>query len=215
MDWNDRFKLYERLYFNELDRREKLSARLSLPFAAMVAVIGLLSYMLNSGKHLPGGLTAQIFWLTFAASSIFLLVGAWFFRKAWYGSTDQSIPTASVLEERHSLLLENNSTQPEQKELTRDQFSKEVFDYFVQTSSVNNANNNYRTNSIYRANVSLTIAILLAFISVIPFYLATNHQSESMSRPIPPPPPPPPPPPVQYVKDGHPKPPPAPKPQRR
>lgn len=36
MEKKDRFVLYEKLYFHELERIEKVSARLSLPFTVML-----------------------------------------------------------------------------------------------------------------------------------------------------------------------------------
>ena len=48
MNQDQLFLFYEKLYFQELDRREKLSARLNVPLAVMVATVGFLSFMLNN-----------------------------------------------------------------------------------------------------------------------------------------------------------------------
>lgn len=57
MNQEQLFAFYEKLYFQELERREKLSARLNVPLAILVAVIGFLSFMLNSA---PTGITGCI-----------------------------------------------------------------------------------------------------------------------------------------------------------
>jgi hypothetical protein len=55
MNEDQLFQLYEKLYFHELDRREKLSARLNMPLAVLVAITDFLSYMLqNRQEHLTG-----------------------------------------------------------------------------------------------------------------------------------------------------------------
>ena len=208
MDWDNRLKLYERLYFNELDRREKIGARLTLPFTAMVATIGLLSFMLNSDRGLPPGFIKLIFWGIFALATLFLILGAWFFRKAWYGSTDRYIPTAFELEHYYESSRESYSNFPEGKEWASRRFNELLFERYIKSSTANAENNDYRTKNVFASSLFLTVAILLSLFAAVPFYIGTNQYEEiRVTRPSQPPPPPPPPP-ERLVKDGHPKPPP-------
>jgi len=167
----DRFKLYERLYFYESERREKISARLSITFAAILATVGFLSFMLNADTHPRWCVAQMLFWLLFIASACALLVGAWFFRRAWYGNTDQHLPPADKIEAYHAELVTLYRDEPNADELVQKYFSSFMFDYYIKTSSIITANNDGRTYSIYRANLSLTIAVLLSFLAAIPFYV--------------------------------------------
>jgi hypothetical protein len=214
MHQDDRTALYEKLYFHELERREKISARLALPFAAILATVGLLSFMLNAEGR---PFNHPLFWLAFAASSAALFAGAWFFRLAWFGHDDKLLSTADEIEKYHAKLVAIYSPYPEADQLVKKYFGDFLFDYYKRDSSANAVNNDRRAYDIYRANVALTMAILLAFITAIPFYAyRTSPGAIAMTeeKPLPPPPPPPPPPPERSVKGDVPPPPPPPVTQR-
>src|SRR5690606_38555728 len=125
----------------ESDRREKISARLSISFAAILANVGLLSFMLNSDRH-PSNCALQVlFWLLFAAAFVALLVGAWFFRKAWYGNTDEHMPSAQEMESYPAELLKTYKEYEDGESIAQQHFDDFVFNYLVKTSSVITANN--------------------------------------------------------------------------
>lgn len=170
MNRDERFKFYEKLYFFESDRREKISARLSISFAAILANVGLLSYMLNADGH-PSSCVAQVlFWLLFAAAVVAVFVGAWFFRKAWYGNTDEHMPSAREMESYHGELLTTYKEYDDGETIANQHFDDFIFNYLIKTSSIITSNNDRRTLHIYRANICLTAAVLLSFSAAIPFY---------------------------------------------
>lgn len=209
----ERFKLYEKLYFQELDRREKISSRLALPFAVIVATVGLLSFMLNSGDKPDYQPYVALFWLLFVASAVALAFGAWFFRKAWFGDTDKLLPTAGDIEGYYRELVTTYEGFDDHEKLVHSAFEEFLFNYFAQYSSENAINNDRRSYNIHRATVSLTVSVLLAFVAALPFFIANQlTRNHEMTRPEPPPPPPPPPP--RDVKGHTPKPPPLPPPTR-
>ena len=220
MTRDERFKLYENLYFQEIERREKISARLSLPLAAILANVGLLSFMLNSADRPHSQLSGTFFWLLFCASSIALLLGAWFFRKAWFGHTDKLLPTASQIELYHEKLVLTYQDFDNSDDLVKEHFGNFLFDYYKRFSSTNATNNDQRSYNIYRANAALTVAVLLALATAVPFYVSRSAVEPSNSSEIaamtePKAPPPPPPPPERLVKGDTPKAPPPPPPERR
>lgn len=206
MDREQRAALYEKLYFHELERREKISARLTLPFGAMLATIGLLSFMLNAEVRPLG---QHFFWLLFSAACVALLIGAFFFRLAWFGHSDKLLPTASNIEAYHTELKAIYAPYPNADELVARHFGDFIFDYLKRDSSANAVNNDRRSYNIYRANVALTVAVLLAFVTAVPFYAYRTSSGATVmtdSKPLPPPPPPPPPPPERSVKGDVPPP---------
>lgn len=173
MNRDDRFKFYEKLYFYESDRREKISARLSISFAAILANVGLLSFMLNSDNH-PASCTLQVlFWLLFLAALVALLAGSWFFRKAWYGTTDEHLPSAREMESYHAELQTTYKDYEGGDSIAQTHFYEFVFNCLIKTSSVITSNNDGRTFHIYRANICLTAAVLFSFLAAIPFYIGS------------------------------------------
>jgi hypothetical protein len=207
MTRDDRFKLYEKLYFQELERREKISARLTLPFGAILATVGLLSFMLNSSTQPHANTWRLLFWSLFSLSSIALLVGAWFFRKAWFGHTDKLLPTAYQIEDYHQKLSSTYEEFDTHDELVKTHFNNFLFDYYVRDSSINAVNNDERSYNIYRASFGLTLAVLLALVTAVPFYIGNTSSGASQMTEPKAPPPPPPPPPERSVKGDTPRPP--------
>jgi hypothetical protein len=173
MNSTERATLYEKLYFGELERRDKISARLALPFAVIVATVGLLSYFLQLPEKpdvLPWN---AMFWSLYGASVAALLAGVWFFRKAWFGHTDRLLPTAGHIEEYYRLLEETYRSYEDSQSLVDKHFRDFLFKYFVECSSANAINNDRRSFDIYRATASLTASVLLAFSLIVPV-LATS-----------------------------------------
>jgi hypothetical protein len=157
MTEDDLFKLYERLYFHELERRERLSARLNVPLAVLVAAIGFLAFMLQSAPRDFNSWLALAFWLLFCSAAISCAAGMWFFRKAWFGHTDKLLPTA-------------NETETYRQELIKLYEAYDNAQKLVEAASENTINNDARSYNLYRATSSITVAVLLAFVAFIPFY---------------------------------------------
>lgn len=175
----ERFQLYEKLYFRELDRIEKVSARLGLPFAVLLSAVALLSFLLNSLDRSNDGIWLNLFWILFFLSSLFLVIGAFFFRMAWFGHTDKYLPTAIEIENYYLELQTTYQDEPKKDQLVEKYFKDFLFDYYAQFASENAVSNDTRSYNIYRTIVALTISIFLGFSAVIPFYLG-NLNTENL-----------------------------------
>lgn len=174
MNQDQLFQFYEKLYFQELDRREKLSARLNLPLAILVAVIGFLSFMLNNAPRdiqAPGHL---IFWIGFIASCTATGFGAWYFKASWFGHTDKLLPTANATEDYRNTLVELYKEYDEKDALVETALKAYLYDYYMKFSSVNTTNNDARAYHLYQATYAITISVLLAFFAFIPYFIS-NH----------------------------------------
>lgn len=173
------FTLYEKLYFQELDRREKLSARLNLPLAVLVAVIGFLSFMLDRAPRDINTIVHFFFWMCFLGACVASAVGAWFFRASWFGHSDKLLPTANATEEYRNELIRFYDEFEEKDALVEAGLMRYLYDYYMKFSSVNTTNNDARSYHLYQATYAITVAALLAFIAFVPYFL-TNH-GESLS----------------------------------
>lgn len=175
MNQEQLFSLYEKLYFQELERREKLSARLNVPLAILVAVVGLLSFMLNNA---PVGVSAWpsiFFWVFFLSASIATVLGAWFFKSSWFGHTDKLLPTANETEAYRCQLIDLYKDFGEKEQLVEDAMKKYLYDYYKQFSSENTVNNDARAYHLYQATYAITVAVLLAFLAFIPYFFVKQE----------------------------------------
>lgn len=171
MNEDQLFLLYERLYFHELERRERLSGRLNVPLAILVSVIGFLAFMLQSApRHIDGSL-AVVFWLLFCASVASCGAGMWFFRRAWFGHMDKLLPTANHTERYRHEIAKLYEPYDNASQLTAYAMKRYLYEYFMRFSSENTVNNDQRSYNIYRATYAISIAVLLAFLAFVPFHM--------------------------------------------
>jgi len=167
------------MYFRELERIEKISARLALPFGVLLAVAALLSFLLNSANKPTEAPWHGLFWTFFALSCISLAVGAWFFRMAWFGHLDKLMPTAAAIEDYYETLTKTYEEFEDAADLTDKAFASFLFDYYQWFASENAINNDRRSYNIYRALVTFTLAVFFSLISAVPFYVGTLTVEDS------------------------------------
>ncbi|MGQ0543938.1 MAG: hypothetical protein ACT4P3_01210 [Betaproteobacteria bacterium] len=171
MNEDQLFLLYERLYFHELERRERLSARLNVPLAILVSVVGFLAFMLQTApRHLDGWLAIG-FWMLFCSAAASCGVGMWFFRRAWFGHADKLLPTANRTETYRQEVARLYEPYENAVELTAAAMKRYFYEYYMRVSSDNTANNDQRSYDIYRATYAISVAVLLAFLAFVPFQL--------------------------------------------
>ena len=175
MNQEQLFSFYEKLYFQELERREKLSARLNVPLAILVAVVGFLSFMLNSAPIGISGRHNFLFWVFFVLASCATAVGAWFFKASWFGHTDKLLPTANETEAYRSQLIDLYKDYDERDQLVEDALKQYLYDYYKQFSSENTVNNDARAYHLYQATYSITVAVMLAFLAFIPYFFVKQE----------------------------------------
>ena len=170
MNQEQLFLFYEKLYFQEQDRREKLNSRLNVPLAILVATIGFLSFMLNKIPSGVSGWAEIIFWILFILACLATAVGAWFFRLSWFGHTDKLLPTANETEAYRQELMEFYKEYEERDMLVEYGLKTYLYDYYKQFSSENTINNDARAYHLYLATYAITVAVVLAFFAFIPHY---------------------------------------------
>lgn len=201
MDAKERFNFYEKIYLQELERREKINTRLNLPLAISVALIGLLAFMLKNTPPEMVGFWSIIFWVLFVASCLALIFGFAFFRLCWFGHTDQLMPTAQEIENYYLTLKAHYAPYDDADNNINNSFRDFLLGSYLKYSTTNSANNDRRTYNLYRTTVSITAALSLAFLSFVPFQLSTlayqtsqqNKDPVNMTdKKLPPPPPLPP-----------------------
>lgn len=177
MNKEELFKFYERQYFHEIDMREKLNSRLQLPLAALLALSGFLGYMLQNKNPDIGGGPSMIFWIFYLAALTSIGCALYFFRKSWFGPTDKLLPTAKTIEEYRKQLVDLYKDYENSEELVEKGLKESLYNYYVEFSSANTTNNDARSYNIYRTTVSLTVAMVLAFLTFLPYYFFRMDKS--------------------------------------
>jgi hypothetical protein len=182
MNKSDRIKLYEKLYFHELDRREKIAARLSTPLGALIGSIGVFAFLLNSNPKFSSQISGSLFWIVLTAGLFALVGGAWHFRTAWLAHDERHVATAAKIDNYLEKLEEHYKGQPNSAQRVQEDFSQFLLDTFRRSATTNAENNDERSEALHKAGSWLTIAVSLALLSTIPYYLGkkqTNVRQEA------------------------------------
>lgn len=222
MDKKDAITLYEKLYFHEIDAREKLNARLQTPLTLIVSFVGVLAFMLQNYEHLGFSTAAIVFLLLLGLATTALAFATFFFIRSWYNNTYSFVPAAIETELYRETLKKTYAQYEDGEQLAAEHFSDYLMNYYVQASSENTKCNDRRSIYLHKTSGALIATAAVAFLAFIAFYLggldkskinkATEvsiispvtinggHMADTPSKPAPPPPPPPPP--MRQIREG-------------
>ncbi|WLH44303.1 hypothetical protein [Pseudomonas beijingensis] len=180
MDEKERFVLYEKVFFQELDRKEKLYARLNMPLAMLVAITTFLSYMLNKAPTTEDGTSSIFFWIFYLGTCVMLLLGALYFRAAWtLRDSDRGLPTLIDLETHRRSFSDDFEKYWDTPEEAEKHFKSLVINYYIEGATVNTENNDKR--GVYLRSLAnyVTAALFLSILSFLPFYVHQQEQAKN------------------------------------
>ena len=176
MDEKERFAFYEKVFYQEIDRKEKLYARLSMPLAMLVAIVTFLSYMLNKSPTTEDGTGSVFFWIFYLAACVTLLIGTLYFRATWsLRDSDRGLPTLMDLETHRRSFSDDYEKYWDAPEDADKYFKNLILNYYIEAATINTENNDKR--GVYLRSLAnyVTLAVFLSILSFLPFYL---HQQE-------------------------------------
>ncbi|WP_130927217.1 hypothetical protein [Pseudomonas sp. Sample_14] len=180
MDDKERFAFYEKVFYQELDRKEKLYARLSMPLAMLVAIVTFLSYMLNKAPTTEDGTASIFFWIFYLSTCLMLLIGALYFRAAWsLRDSDRGLPTLMALETHRRSFRDDYEKYWDTPEEADAHFKSLVLNYFIEGATVNTENNDKRGSYLRSLANYVTAALFVSVLSFLPFYI---HQQEQANN---------------------------------
>ncbi|MBV4522593.1 hypothetical protein KVG88_21235 [Pseudomonas sp. SWRI74] len=168
---DEEFKLYEKIYMAEADRKEKLLSRLNLPLAMIIALLSFLSYLLP--KAPPTDTTAGIyFWILYLGAGVFIIRAMWHFARAWrIRFDDLAIPVAEKLEDHRKTLI---SYYDGSVELANSFFMQIMMDYYVMGATKNATNNDRRGNELDALSKNVIYAVIWSMFSFLPVFTYTR-----------------------------------------
>lgn len=219
MDRKELFEFYQKLYWYDIDAREHLNNRLQIPLGIVVALAGLLGFLLQNYEHKTLNWTTGSFIGFLAIASVGLVITTTLLVLSGYRHAYNFIPEASVLES-HRISLENYYTAyPGLGISAADAFNDYLLKHYVDYSSTNTGINDKRSRRLHQTNTAIIGTAVVLVAAFLVFYfgrLDKNHEDKTvkvlitspvimkgapMSQSQQMPPPPPPPPPARVVRD--------------
>jgi len=172
------FKLYERLYFDEIERREKLDSRLQLPLAILIVIFGIIAYMLQNFSPSTSMPAVLFFWLIFSFACLSLLFSIFYFKRSWLGYKYRLLPTPEDSEKYRKACIDLYKEYKNFDELVNDAMHQYLFNAYVEYSSWNMANNDTKSLNLERTGKALFMTFIFCIITFIPFFLGGLDKSK-------------------------------------
>ncbi|WP_319549868.1 hypothetical protein [Desulfogranum marinum] len=163
------FDLYEKLYFHEVEAREKLSARMQIPLAISLAILGVIANIIKGLSFSVASVWCYVFWLVFGASVVLFVFALKHFVRSFYGHAYQFLPPANETERYRLDLIETYKGYEEGEVLSKKYFNQYIYNYYNECSSVNTAINDSRSEALHKCNTYLILCALPLAIAFLTF----------------------------------------------
>lgn len=172
----DSSNLYEKLYFHEIEAREKLNARLQVPLALITALAGVLAFISQQILQAAFDLDFLCVYALTALGLIFLCLASWHFLHGWSGSTYEFMPRADELSKYKSdlndCIKQNNLPSISSDGL----FNQQIEAYYIKCATKNSAVNDVRSARLHSASKFIAYSAAAFFIAVILLWFSKFDQ---------------------------------------
>jgi hypothetical protein len=221
MNNQDLFELYQKLYWYDIEAREHLNTRLQIPLGIIVALAGLLGFMLQNYEHKATTWTTGSFIALALLAALALIVSTLFFVQSGYRHAYSFLPDAATIEAYRISLESHYTTYPDPNISASNAFDGYLLKHYIDYSSINTAVNDTRSRKLHQTNTAIICTATLLGAAFLVFYFGRLDKANedkttkvlitspvvikgdvmSGSQPASPPPPPPPPPPARVVRE--------------
>ena len=167
MQDDKRNELYEKLYFHEVDARDKVVSRLQIPLALLFSVLSIFAVLMKGVSVSEYEQWHLAFYMPFSLSAFLFVVSAVYFVGAFYNHEYSFMPPADEIEEYRNILISHYEGYEGAKEYVAQAFSDFIYGHFNRCSSANTVVNDLRSRRIHMCNRFLlftSVPLLLSFL---------------------------------------------------
>jgi len=165
------FELYEKLYFHEVESRDKISGRLQIPLAIILTIIGVIANITKGLSFNISSAWGYLFWIVFVLTIVLFIFSVTYFIRSFYGHSYQFLPQASETENYRQTLIKTYEEYKDGDELSRKYFNEYLFKYYNECSSTNTQINDRRSEALHKCNTYLILSTLPLVIAFLLFTL--------------------------------------------
>lgn len=162
--------VFKDMYYYELNAKESIHARVSVPLGTLSIIVTLIVYYLSESKALPPlswmtRLLIIYYGLTITIIGLVVYSSVMLYRIVYGNKYGQLPPPAQIQEYMNNLQKTNNTEETNQKE-----FHSFLNDMYRDAAEENRKNNHIKIGYIRNANLAIILALLLCIINSVPLY---------------------------------------------
>lgn len=172
MTENELKQLYEKLYFHEIDGRDKIQGRLQLSLTLLLAVIGAVVFLFQNFDYQSTvwTLLRWTFAFFFCVGAVVLVAAMVFFVKAFYSNAYYFLPDSKQTASYKELLENTYAEFAERDRLVSEAMDQYVTGYYVEYAAFNTRSNDRRSAYVHLCNGALVGAAVLFIAAYLAFY---------------------------------------------
>jgi len=165
-------QFYEKLYFHEIDARDRIQGRLQLSLTLLLAVIGAVVFLFQNFDYQAGAWTPLrwTFAFFFCVGTVLLVVAMAFFVKAFYNNAYYFLPDSKQTAEYKELLEQTYADFAERDELVSEAMDRYVTGYYIEYAAFNTRANDRRSAYVHLCNGAVVGAGVLFIGAFLAFY---------------------------------------------
>lgn len=156
---NETISFYERIYFLEIEMREKIVARMQVPLAVLVPLLGVHAFFVGSADKSRLDWSGFFFWLSLLISLFWTLRSGHLFFQVLSGHTYRFIPFLHELERYRKNCIEEFKRNPEADKWLNEWVSmtckSHLTQHYILCASHNSQLNADRSNRSWKAHTLL------------------------------------------------------------
>ncbi|MFN3769041.1 MAG: hypothetical protein ACK4TD_11765 [Ectopseudomonas guguanensis] len=158
MDVKELYELFEKMYFYEIDKKDKFIAKLNIPFAAIVALVGYYAFLLSADRAGLGFGFQSLFWTVLFFSIFCTMAAALFFIRALLGGMDKAILTANEIEEYRQSLIKHYEGYEGAERFVSEQLKLVMYRNYMSCSTIITLNNERKGYDYFYCNLFLVFS---------------------------------------------------------
>lgn len=173
MTKDDLFKFYEKLYFHEIEMREKLNARIQTYLAIIAAQFGFIAFIINNTQNLSLKGIGLSFIMLLSVTTLLLFLAIIYFVRSWYNYEYAFLPSANDTEDYRNQLIETYKNYDDAESLVENALKDYIYKYYAECSSNNTENNDRRSLNFHKTATVLIFSFCFSLITIALFYLTS------------------------------------------
>lgn len=174
-------QFYEKLYFLEIEARDKIHARLQLPLTLLLAIAGVVVFLFQN--YQPGQWNSQrvTFVFFFCAGAVLLTIAVVSFVKALWNHDYYFLPAPNKTAEYKTLLEATYEGYEDQTQLVSNAIDKYLTDYYIEYTTFNTQVNDRRSAYLHICNGAIIGTAVLFICAYLAFYFGDLDKSKMRS----------------------------------
>lgn len=179
----ERLNLYKQMYYFELEQKEKINSRISIPLGVIVVLIGGMGYFFKYINKMPNEIWVGYYKISLFSFGLLIICSILFVIRAYYGYEYMYVSIPCKLEENYTKLVDyyDNNYEEYFKDyydkskdcLIKEDFYENLIKQYVDTTDHNSNLNKRKLNLLRVAGWILLLSIIFGISTYLLF--TTNY----------------------------------------